>query len=279
MPPNDEGTSGAQAIIEAGLHLGDIRKTSAGREFVVLPEGSALRDLDLLLDNPRRQKASVAVTEVDSFIRYLKAFGGSNARTFAAINPEAGTAIFSAILDYHEGNEGTAGWGGHRVTFQAIQTPEWKVWSKNDRKPVGQSEFARFVEDNLGDIVQPDGAQMLEIAKTLEAKTSVDFKSGIRLENGDHHLHYVTETTGRAGGKGELEIPGTFVLGIAPFQGGPAYKVSARLRYRISEGHLSLWYELVSPHKVVEAACKEIVDTINSETGQQAFMGVAPAIG
>lgn len=117
---------------------------------------------------------------------------------------------------------------------------------------------------------------MLEIAKTLEAKTSVDFKSGVRLENGDHQIKYVSETTGRAGGNGDLEIPSTFALGIAPYMGGPSYKMPARLRYRINDGHLVLWYELVNPHKVIEAAAKEIVATIKSETGQEAFMGTAP---
>jgi uncharacterized protein YfdQ (DUF2303 family) len=117
---------------------------------------------------------------------------------------------------------------------------------------------------------------MLEVAKTLEAKTLVEFKSGVRLENGDHQIKYVSETTGRAGGNGDLEIPSIFSLGIAPYMGGPAYKIQARLRYRITEGHLALWYELVNPHKVIESAAKEIVAAIKAETDQDAFMGAAP---
>jgi uncharacterized protein YfdQ (DUF2303 family) len=261
-----------QAALDAGVQLAAIQKSESGREFIALPEGARIELLDELREFPARQKANVQVSELDSLIRYLKAFGGKT-RIFAAINKIAGNASFVAVLDYHEGKEGKPGWCQHKVTFTASQTPEWKIWSGSNRKQMSQVQFAQFMEENVGDIVEPSGASMLEISKTLEAKTSVEFKSGIRLENGDHQLRYVTETTGRAGGNANLEIPAFFVLGLPPFDGGPAYKIQARLRYRIADGNLSLWYELVNPHKIIDAACKEMLTTVEHETSIVPFIG------
>jgi uncharacterized protein YfdQ (DUF2303 family) len=265
----------AQAIIDAAREAGEIRATDSGREFVVIPSNAQLKDLEEFRESPARQKANVQMTELDSLIGYIKIFGQTSPpRIFAAIDKMGGAAKFKAILDYHEGGKGgKAGWCEHTATFTTAQTPEWQTWLSFNRKQCGQRDFAAFIEDNIADIVEPSGAQMLEIAKTLEAKTSVDFKSGIRLENGDHQLRYVAETTGRAGGNGDVEIPSMFVLGIAPFDGGPAYKVNARLRYRINEGNLTLWYELVNPHKVIDAACKEMIATITAQTEIEPFIG------
>jgi uncharacterized protein YfdQ (DUF2303 family) len=267
-----------QAAIDAGMQLGSVRRTADKREFVVIPVDTRIESLDHLLPNPVRQRALVDLGEMDSFVLYLKTFSGATTRIFASIDVVRATALFTAILDYHEGKDGKAGWGEHRVNFRAAQTPEWMTWAGHNKKPMSQTAFAEFIEENIEEIVSPPGAQMLEIAKTLEAKTSVDFKSGIRLENGDHHLKYISETTGRAGGNGDIEIPSLFTVGLPPFQGGPAYKIGVRLRYRITEGHLSLWYELIASHKVVEAATREMVDVIKAETDQDAFVGAAPSL-
>jgi len=268
-----------ESAIEAGLLLGEIKQTQSGSEFTVLPSNARVHDLEGLLDNPRRRRGSVNLVDLDSLIRYVKLFADTRTRIFADISQQDGSASFTAVLNYHEGGkDGNANWGDHRATYTATRTPEWLAWSGSNKKPMSQSTFASFVEDNIADIVEPSGAVMLEISRTLEAKRSVEFKSGVRLENGDHQIKFVSETTGRAGGNGELEIPATFALGIAPYIGGPAYKIQARLRYRITEGHLSLWYELVNPHKVIESATKEIVETIKQETEQEAFMGKAPSL-
>jgi uncharacterized protein YfdQ (DUF2303 family) len=264
--------SNVEAALEAGMALGGVTKTEAGREYAVLPEGARLQVLDELREFPVRAKGNVQVSELDSFIRYVKAFGGKT-RIFASIDKESGRASFNAILDYHEAQEGKPGWCEHKLTLSPALSVEWQRWLAANRAHMNQEQFAEFVEDNSGDVVEPSGAQMLEIAKTLEAKTSVEFKSGVRLENGDHQLRYASQTTGRAGGNGELEIPALFALGLVIFDGGPGYKVSAKLRYRITDGRLVLWFDLINPHKVVDAACKEILATIKTETEIEAFIG------
>ena len=52
--------------------------------------------------------------------------------------------------------------------------------------------------------------------------------------------------------------------------------MTARFRYRITEGKLTLRYQLVNPHKVVEAAIAAIVERIGTGTGIKAYIGAAP---
>jgi len=113
---------------------------------------------------------------------------------------------------------------------------------------------------------------MLTISRTLEAKKDVNFKSATRLSDGAQQFAYSEEVQGTAG-KGALVIPETFDIGIPVFNGGGGYRVTARLRYRITDGRLALWYELLREHKVLEDALAQARTDIESGTGIKAFVG------
>lgn len=48
----------------------------------------------------------------------------------------------------------------------------------------------------------------------------------------------------KAGAKGDMTIPQVFTLGLAPYQGANAYKIEARLRYRLDDGKVKFSYSL-----------------------------------
>jgi uncharacterized protein YfdQ (DUF2303 family) len=156
------------------------------------------------------------------------------------------------------------GWGDHRVTYTCPHTTEWRTWIGANKKPMNQVDFAQFIEDNLPDIVE--GALLLEVSRTLEAKKKVNFASGIRLSDGQNQFTYEEQIEGTAG-KGQFKVPETFALGLSVFEGGDKYAVEARLRYRINEGKLALWYDLTRPHKIVEDAVKGVWKSIEEGTG------------
>jgi uncharacterized protein YfdQ (DUF2303 family) len=140
-------------------------------------------------------------------------------------------------------------------------------------KQMSQADFARFIEDNAPDCVAPSAADMIEIARSLEAKKAVNFSSAVRLDNGQSQLTYEETIQGTAA-KGRLVVPELFDIGSPVFEGDGRYAVTARLRYRIAEGgKLSLWYDLVRPHKIIEDAVKELRLVIESRTELTAFAG------
>jgi uncharacterized protein YfdQ (DUF2303 family) len=140
---------------------------------------------------------------------------------------------------------------------------------------MSQIDFANWIEDNIGDITtvegMPTGAQMLEMALNFEAASEKRFKSGARLQSGGISLEYVD--TDDDATRSKMAMFERFSLGLRVLQGGEAYEMSARLKYRIRDGGLSIWFELIRPDKVLEAATKDIVEKIKNESGFTLLLG------
>lgn len=243
-----------------------------GVPFAMVPRGYNVESLERLLKVPARKKGKLCMQDVDSFIRYVNAHGEKN-RTIIMAGIEEFGGMFRGILDYHEEGGTLAGWGQHSVDYSCPKTIEWDRWARGNKCRMNQESFAQFIEDNILNIVKPTGAEMLEIAKTLQATKTCRFKSSKRLENGDAEIAYEKSTEARAGVGGNLQIPTEFDLALSPFIGSERYAVTARLRYRIEEGVLLFWYELVNPHLVIEDACKAVLEQIEKGTGIKVYRG------
>jgi uncharacterized protein YfdQ (DUF2303 family) len=241
--------------LDAGL-VRDI----GGIPHIVVPQGYVLHDLEKSLDAPSRLRGTTKLRDVKSFVAMFNEFKWPAAKMYGTVNP----AAFVGVLNGHSATTGP-GWGDHRVSYDCPVSPEWKTWTASNKKAMNQADFAQFIEDNLPDLL--DGATLLEVSRTLQAKKKVNFASGIRLSDGQNQFTYEEEIQGTAGGKGQFKVPETFELGIAVFEGGPLYKVTARLRYRIDEGRLALWYDLERPHKILEDAVKAVWSEIEAGTG------------
>ena len=133
---------------------------------------------------------------------------------------------------------------------------------------MSQEQFAHFIEQNLVDIVEPVSAEMLEISRSLIAKKSASFSSAIRLSDGSHQFSYDEDIKGSTK-SGNLAVPETFKIGIPVFLNGTGYAIEARLRYRIKDQSLEMWYELIRPHDVFEDAFNAIHAEISKETGME----------
>lgn len=242
------------AALEAGKELGAMKVTEVkGVPVVLTPKGMALHELHDLLPRPARLKQGVVTQTADSFIEYFNEFATDTSVIFC--NIDAGS--FQGILDYH-GDADTPAWGSHKVSHTCQTTKEWDTWSEHNGVKMDQVEFAFFLEQSLDEIRVPAAAQMLEIALTLKAKTKLNFESGQRLSDGQVQFQYREELDGRAGVRGEIQIPEKFKLGLRVFEGGDAFEMDARFRYRIREGKVVMWYDLVRPHKVHRAAVEDV---------------------
>ncbi|MEY5098196.1 MAG: hypothetical protein RJA36_915 [Pseudomonadota bacterium] len=225
--------------------------------------GTLSEELTKKLPKPTRKKGLVKIRDLESFVRQVNKHKVEGlTEIYRTVNPPR----FSAVINDHGAGEDDAGWGDHWFDYECPLSAEWKTWTGNDSKRMTQEQFAVFIEDNLPDIVEPVAAHMLEIATTLEAKKKVNFASGIRLSNGQNEFTYEESIQGTAG-KGKIQVPETFKIGIAVFEGGPAYAVNARLRYRINDGLLQLWYDLERPHKIIEDAADELRRQVEEKTG------------
>ena len=258
---------GLGEVIKAGQLIGEPRTIPDGlAPFVVVPENCKVEHLEVLLPAPVRARAGVTAKSVETFCEYFNRFQEERSVIFA--DPTA--SVIVGIIDYHA--VGVAGWCYHRVAYHAPRSMEWQTWTGKNKSPMIQADFAQFIEDNLVDIRQPAGADMLEISRSLQAKKSVDFASSIRLSDGQQEFTY-NETIAGATSKGKLKVPEEFTLGIPVLLGGPAYEVRARLRYRISDGKLSLWYDLYRPEHIEKDAFDAVCAAICTATRVDVWQG------
>ena len=162
------------------------------------------------------------------------------------------------------------------MSFISVLTPAWKAWAKLDGRMLAQSDFAEHLEDRSIDIVDPTAAEMLDIAQSFEATTKVDFESAERIGDGQRKLLYKETVTAKAGQSGEIVIPEKFAVGLQPFEGGEAYRVVARLRYRIVGSNLQIGYKFERPEDVLREAFTDRMVAVAEATGQTVLRGAAP---
>lgn len=234
--------------------------------YLILNAGQKVHDLEGLLPTPTRRRGTVALNDAASFCAFVDLHKNANTRLYGLMNPPRFTAVFN-----DHGAE--PGWRDHMATYACPLSVEWKTWTGKNKTQMSQVDFAQFIEDNAPDCVVPSAADMLEIARSLEAKKKVNFASAIRLDNGQHQFTYEEEVNGTAA-KGRLQIPEVFTIGIAVMEGGDRYSVEARLRYRIGDGgKLTMWFDLLRSHKVLEDAANTVWRLIEAQTGLRIFNG------
>lgn len=236
------------------------------RQLAFLPHGWNVQDVSQYLPKPDRITQCVELLNLPSLVDYTKKFKGAATAIFA----DEGLALYDVVLDYHS-HEGR-GELDHVARYTCPQSDSWKAWTGQNgpEKKLTQAEFGKFIEANLIDIRQPAGADMLQIALSLQVHKSAKFESDLRLDNGQTQFGYTEEIRGTHRG-GSLAIPDMFTLGLQVFIDGDTYRVDARLRYRLDDGKLWMWYELVRPNDVYRAAIKAVSDSIRKDLADVPF--------
>jgi uncharacterized protein YfdQ (DUF2303 family) len=220
--------------------------------YTALPEGFTVENLESMLPQPTRKRGLVHLRDAASFIAYVNDQKTPATKIYGTIS----TPGFKAIFNDHATEPG---WADHIAMFDCPLSLEWKTWTKASGTRMTQEAFAQFIEDNLPNIAKPPAAEMLEVSRTLEARKKVTFASAIRLSNGQNELSYNEEVSGTTA-KGKFMIPEVFTIGIPVFEGGTQYAIDARLRYRIENARLQMWFDLIRPHDILK-------DAVTGKTG------------
>ena len=227
-------------------------------------------DNEELLDRPRRTKAIAALSDAESFIAYVKRHAVAGSVVWCNFNPQTYALDFTAVIDEHA--NGQPGWREHRARLQPAMSAEWKVWtgSNGAQRVKSQVEFAEFVEANEDDIASvegmPSSLQMHTMATEFVARQDMLLKSTTRLQSGGVQLTYVADAD--AGTTEAMKLFEKFAIGIPVFWAGSAFRIDARLKYRIGQGKVSFFYELIRPDRVHEAAAKELIAKVRQEIGE-----------
>jgi uncharacterized protein YfdQ (DUF2303 family) len=240
-----------------------------GEHYAIVPEGHFLEVLPVE-GLPKRPRANVKLRDTDSFIAYFNDHKAPRSRIYATLEPARFIAVFDDFntAELH-GVAEQADWREFRAEFAIPPSREWTTWTAANRKHMSQLAFAEFLQENLPDVLRPDGAALLEMSLNFEAATSGAFVAAQRLQDGSHNLVWRAENNA----SGSVKLPEFVDLCIPVFENETPKEMTARLRYRVADGKLALWYELVRLHKVLEAAFRECWTRIASETDSVILLG------
>jgi uncharacterized protein YfdQ (DUF2303 family) len=233
---------------------------------MLVPNNCVLERLEKHLAEPTRIRATATLTEPSSFVAYVKDFDRTGTKLFAIKVIERIQII--AILDYPE--VGEPSWATHKATLELDLSRDLLRWRSRHGKPMTQEGFVEWVEDEARFFTKPAAAEMLTVARDIELRKDVVWKSTAKQPNGDIAMSYVSETKA---GAGKAELPAMFTIMLPVLSGGATFAVEARLRPRLNEGSLSISFELVGLPALIDFAMDDAKEKIETELQRPILMG------
>lgn len=255
--------AGVVADLARQVAAGTRVETLDGADLVLVPNGAGGADVVDLQDyapGPRasQSRRDVQVFDAQSFITYLVGYADPEC---TLVTVDETRQVLHAVLDATEGRGPVhwPGWKQHTLRLAARRTPEWTAWKQLDGKWLPLADFAEHIEDQVRALHDPDAAFWMELAQSFQATTNAAFQQGQRLSTGETSFQWTEETTAKAGKAGQLTIPESFWLAVAPFEGCEAFKVPARFRYKLRSGQLAVGYKLDRPDLIERSAFNDFV--------------------
>lgn len=278
MPNNqskERARTEADSILAAGKAMAGLQSIGEGGiPVAIVPEGYRVEHCEELLPRPIRKRAKIDFTDAQSFCQYVRQHKTGESAVF--VDEDYHLPAIRAMLDMHGRNPDQTSWMEHEVKYVVQPSAEWAAWRANSGKPKRQAEFVEWLEDRYPDIVEPSGADVLELCQHLEGRKNAQWESGVRTQNGAHQIRYSEEVTARSNStnaKGQIEVPQFLAIQVPVFHRDDTKPIDLRLRYRIKDGQLVLWYDIIRLEQVMDEAINELVEDIDQATGIESYRG------
>lgn len=248
-------------------------------------------------------------TLAPSFLQFLAAHAGG-------YTVELLTQKLKEAVDYHEAGPATgpddalARWVKFGATHPMPFDPRWLAWRGVDGKPLGQAEFAAFLEDHALDLcpiadsvdtasgkatstLPADVAEFLRLtggkcgtpeevialAKGLDVAVDQKVANRIRLQSGEQKLVFEESHTTSTGGQ-QVTVPPIFLVVLPVFNlSAQVYRLPVRLRYRLDQGRVVWLPTLWRADETVDAAVRDAAELAKAETSLPLFYGTSPLPG
>lgn len=255
----------AGAIIETAQRAVQIQQLPGSPAGLVVVNGNVV-DLRHMVQIDRVVAVRKANT-AEAFVKLVQQTAGGEAAIFADVDQLA----FGAVVDWSTGEKPTR--EEHRIVFKPEPDPGWVEWGQMHDKPVEQIAFADFLEEHLDSIVDPPGADLLELVQDIKGHKNVTFQSAHRLATGETKIQFVEDVATRSA-HGDLTIPATITIQTPIFRGTAPVTIDAFLRYRITtDGKLVFTVKLKNMHDIVPDAFDELRLVIATGIGEPPLEG------
>lgn len=264
----------AKYLFDLGKNAGELHPQLVdggdnANQLVIVPEGTKLVNVTREVPElPEFKHERRKLIDVPSFIGYFNEHKDENSRIFAQITQKPFT--FEGIIDYHGTAGKPANWCRHCVTLTLNYTDRFLLWLNKSNESFSQEEFTEFLKDNRFDIVEPNNAQLLELAMHLEATRECRAEGSVRTNRGVT-LSYEEVTSAHRGGVA-VEVPDTLKIRLPMFQGGDEIEIPADFKFRIRDGRIVFAYRLLNVDNLIRNAVTAIRDRIEQETETPVYL-------
>ena len=295
VPPKSEAEAlseflqaeAAPVIVDAGVGA-----DGTPIKHLVVGKNRQILDLRRLFDEgrtaPVRRRGTARHQTLKSFIDHVQRFKDAGSAVFAEIG-EAPKLV--GVLDYHPaGAESAPRFGQHRSEYAFPLSEQWKAWIERNGKAMDQAQFAEFIENRILDVAAPEGMgetstaiarklgqsfaspqKLLELSRGLQVREGSVVQNAKNLSTGEVQIQFATTHTDERGEP--LKVPGLFLLAIPVFEAGEHYEIAVRLRYRLSQGRITWFFEMHSADVVLRDAVEGACAAVEKETSLPVFRG------
>lgn len=242
--------------------------------------GTTVKSLEHLLATPLRPSVHVKLATSKDLHAYLvkqsvKIPEDSATSDNVVVFADRDKLNFLAFLDYHHSTEEHR-WLNHSASVTYKESHQFGVWKKNDGIKMSQEEFAEFLDENVLDITDPTGSNVVSFASCLEARRTEVFKSSKNLSNGEVQFNWSNESSGDA----VTKFPTDMKIGIPIWTNGEKIMIPVKLFYRVSEGQLMFWYKLRQLEDIIDKLWDEDVKFIADSLSNigSVYQGLPPSV-
>jgi uncharacterized protein YfdQ (DUF2303 family) len=197
-----------------------------GETLALIPDGYTLESFKGHSDRIRRPDESVKIFREESFRNYWGRFSNDNSVCFGDLDG----LTLSAVIDYHSA-DGTPAHCKHSSSFTPRLDIGWKFWKGCSGKFMSQRDFQRVLEERTDDIIDPEGAGLLDLIANLEATMRIEAGDVHRLDNGSRNIQYRKANQFA----GDVTIPARIRIATGVFEGAPVQEVPVLLRWDVDD--------------------------------------------
>lgn len=262
--------------------------------LVIAPQGMNVAHVKRFVDEERTSpeilKGTTALHTCESFIEFANRYKSDNSAIFYNKNKQQITCVFDCATKEKTSFE------EHKAVYSFPFSKELRAWSDNNGEKMSQYDFAMFIEQNVLDLAEPPAPdvessalkeirmrcgglyapvnKMVELSKGIAVRA--DEKAVIKhnLNTGEATINFTSEHTDINGDA--VKVPNMFVIVIPVLDGGKAYQLPCRLRYRLNNGSVIWWYEVINLDKAIELAVNEELEAIKENIGLPVYYGDLP---
>jgi uncharacterized protein YfdQ (DUF2303 family) len=250
-------------------------------------DGYEVKSLKPLLDEyasaPDRREGTASLHTLDALIAHVNRAKDENSVAF--VDGLSQSPSITVVYDYHAPGQDTgARFGRYRAQYAFPVSEEWQAWRRVDGQELGQAAFARFIDEHLADIADPNDAgekatklskltgrdyagasRLVELASGLEVNVKNRVANAVNLSTGELSLTFAEEHSDTKGAP--LRVARAFLIAVPVFRNGDLYQIPVQIQYRVKDGAVLWTLRLHQPQRCVDDAVGEAAAKLREGTG------------